>query len=789
MASRTKTRIRALLVAVLSPGMAMGQAMLTLEQVSERKKPDFAPVYEGEVVAVRGTVSARPVEMMYYTHVPIQDQTYGLVLEGMPSQFSGLQPGDRIEVYGTISKRAGLPVLLPAELQTLSRGSPPSPQWVGIEELDSFRYVGVLIATEARVLDAGENTGGEYMVLGTREKNLKVFLPLSARGPEPRLTKFQVGDKVRVVGFASQYCPSPPYNRFFQIVVTDPNGVTLVSKRWLIQPELFLAALVALFFFLALWWVRGRRVTAQRRILKTLYSLGEEILGASSASEILNQILTVLPAVLGVSGIRMYLYNRATKKLDQVESSADPKLVSIPVDCPGGLIPSGAAACFRNQTLLTIPDTRRSPFLRDKAEDEEIRSVMFVPMLAQSELRGVLEIHDTSRSHNFSMDEQVLAQHLANQIAISLRLMEEQSIRDQLTRSEKLAAAGQLLSGVATELRAPLEMISRLAESLLFRRRGAVSEDDLHAIAGEAEKASAIVNRLVSFSQSEPAEAKPVDLAALLRSLMDFRRQEWKARGFEVQDLVGREPVCVLGSRGQLERVFLNLLVHAEQSLAETPEKKLSIGISALAKRAQVEISYSAGSAKGPRMAGPDEASETGVLIEGVVRGIVQTHGGETRLLRIPGAGSRMEVELPLAPEKPGAPLSAPDASRFSTVLLVEADAGAQQQLLAALGKRGYRVVPAQSAEQGVDLVQRLRFDLIFCAISLPGLNWLEFFESVRHQTSAFVLLAEGFDPELLRGFPYSDLHVLAKPITESELERLLCSLESGVEPGPVKPA
>ena len=52
---------------------------------------------------------------------------------------------------------------------------------------------------------------------------------------------------------------------------------------------------------------------------------------------------------------------------------------------------------------------------------------------------------------------------------------------------------------------------------------------------------------------------------------IEFREGDWKASGIRARDLTTREPFFVLGSQGQLEQVFLNLLVHAEQSLAEAP--------------------------------------------------------------------------------------------------------------------------------------------------------------------------------------------------------------------------
>jgi CheY-like chemotaxis protein len=410
-------------------------------------------------------------------------------------------------------------------------------------------------------------------------------------------------------------------------------------------------------------------------------------------------------------------------------------------------------------------------------------------MVAQNEIRGVLQIEDSRRPHAFSADEQMMAQHIANQAAIALRLMEEQRVREQLSRTERMAAAGQLLSGVAAELRSPVGAIVRLTESFLYSRRGPLTDEEMRTIAVEAERAKNILDRLVSFIQPERSEAKPVDLRALLVRLLEFGRADWAVRGLEVHEHLGAEPVWVLGSAGQLERVLLNLLMHAEQALADSFEKKLSISLSVLARRALVEIAYTA---PAPQRRPGEERADTSVLVEGVIRGIIQSHGGETRLVRLGSAGSRMEVALPLAPERaplhPGL-LGERFTPRLATVLLVEPDTGVRDRLLNLLSQRGYRVVPAASAEQGVDLVQRLRFDLVFCASQLPGLNWFEFFRTIRRRIHAFVLVTPAHDPELARAVPEGEFHFLPRPIVELELDRLLLSLESGAQsPSPTPP-
>lgn len=128
------------LVAFAVAGAGNLKAVVSLEQVTERRPGDFAPVMEGEVVAVVGTVSAKPMPYPLFAHLAIQDE-YGhaLLLEGILSQFTRLQPGLRVEAKGTVSKRAGVPVLLVSHIEAISRGSAPAPRKVSLPDMHSFR--------------------------------------------------------------------------------------------------------------------------------------------------------------------------------------------------------------------------------------------------------------------------------------------------------------------------------------------------------------------------------------------------------------------------------------------------------------------------------------------------------------------------------------------------------------------------------------------------------------------------------------------------------------------------
>jgi C4-dicarboxylate-specific signal transduction histidine kinase len=118
-----------------------------------------------------------------------------------------------------------------------------------------------------------------------------------------------------------------------------------------------------------------------------------------------------------------------------------------------------------------------------------------------------------------------------------------------------------------------------------------------------------IVDRLVGFAGTGPAQTQPVELNGLLRNLIEFREREWKVRGIRARSLLADEPATVQGSHGQLEQVFLNLLVHAEQSLSDSSEKSIAIRSSVVARRVLVEIGYSGPKgAADPFVPGADEA-------------------------------------------------------------------------------------------------------------------------------------------------------------------------------------
>ena len=771
--------VSALAAATLGLGQATPteeSARITVEQATSRSSPDLAPAYEGRRVQIDAQVASKPVWGVEAYFVAIRDDSgFGIVLQGTAEQFEKLNPGDFIQVDGWIRRRNGMPVVVPEAIKGTGRRGKLAAIGLKPSELGTFRYTGFAVVTEGRVIATGETSAGETLTIADSRGTVGVFLPKQRRDDDLSLERVRLGDRVRVSGIVIQDCPLPPFDRYFQILAGGPEMIVVIETSNGIPAYLLLTMLTLIAILLFVWWLRENRLAGFRRTMQTLNSLGEDVLASTSLSEILKKIETVVPSITKASGVHIYLYNRKSRLLEAVRSGRTAALPNINLDDPGTPMNAGAAMCFRNRTLLNIPDTRRSPFFKADNRGEVPRSVMFVPMFAQNELLGVMQVHRSESVRYFSSEEQAAAQHLANQLATSLKLQEQRSMREQLFKSEKLAATGQLISEVANELKEPVETMLVLSQ-ISLRRRGQIDERDLQLLASESQRTAEIVARLISFGRHhEESTAKPVEVNGLLSGLFQFREREWKQIGLKLQDRLGTEQMYVIGSQGQLEQVFLNLLVHAEQTLSETEDKTLTVSASLMGRRVLIDIGYSA------RVTAPDplaDAQSGAALGLGVARSIIQSHGGDLRFERPSPEVCRFNVELPRVDT--GNSVGLRDgklSSQKLTMLLVEPDAATQRQAVAAFGSRGHRVVPVRAPEEAQDLVQRVRFDVVICTSRLPGLNWVTFYNQVQSHVDAFILLTEGFDASLAQAFSNGNGYFLTKPLQDADLDRVLESI------------
>ncbi|HLQ68635.1 MAG TPA: ATP-binding protein, partial [Gemmatimonadales bacterium] len=312
---------------------------------------------------------------------------------------------------------------------------------------------------------------------------------------------------------------------------------------------------------------------------------------------------------------------------------------------------------------------------------------------------------------------------------------EQQALETQLVQSEKLAAVGQLVSGVAHELNNPLTSIAGLSEFLLEQKElGKKDRGHLQVIQEQAERAGRIVRNLLTFARKGSGEQLPVDLNDVIRRTLSLTSYDMKLNDITVtRELSGALPE-VMGDRHGLQQVVLNLITNAAQAVADNPrERAREITVSTWFD-GQVHLRV-ADTGPGipeqvlqsvftPFFTTKEPGKGTGLGLS-ITYSIVESHGGHITIepAGTTGggrSGAAFRVDLPPAPadalRAAKTPIPEPaNAPPFvkRTILLVDGDPAVQRTIKALFARDGHLVEVAGDPQHALDLAQRGGFDLV----------------------------------------------------------------------------
>src|SRR6202522_3657826 len=242
-------------------------------------------------------------------------------------------------------------------------------------------------------------------------------------------------------------------------------------------------------------------------------------------------------------------------------------------------------------------------------------------------------------------------------VVVMTDITDAASLQAKLMHTEKMAALGQLVSGVAHEVNNPLAAIVGFTDLLL--ENPAVPDDakeELQVILQEAQRTRVIVQNLLSFARQMPPQREPAQINSILRQTMKLRAYDLENHGVELTEKYAVELPMVIGDPHQLQQVFLNILNNAYDAVQEI-RRTGRIEVQTLYRGDKIEIMFrdnGPGISQIDRIFDPffttkEVGKGTGLGLS-ICYGIIQAHRGEIVARNNPdGDGSTFIVRLPIA--------------------------------------------------------------------------------------------------------------------------------------------
>ena len=159
-------------------------------------------------------------------------------------------------------------------------------------------------------------------------------------------------------------------------------------------------------------------------------------------------------------------------------------------------------------------------------------------------------------------------------VIISVRdITVERKLEQQIVQSERLAAMGAMIGGVAHELNNPLTSIMGVSELLQDTETNETSRKQLAMLQQQARRAAEIVQNLTYFSRPPAAGKSRINLVEVVERTLNLHAYSLRRNNITIDFLKEAAVPYALGDPHQLMQVFLNLILNAEHAIREIRDK------------------------------------------------------------------------------------------------------------------------------------------------------------------------------------------------------------------------
>jgi PAS domain S-box-containing protein len=380
----------------------------------------------------------------------------------------------------------------------------------------------------------------------------------------------------------------------------------------------------------------------------------------------------------------------------------------------------------------------------------------------------------------------------AHVLGVERDITEQLKLHQQLIHSERLSAAGQLVSGVAHELNNPLQSILGFTELLLENEQRRGPRHDLERVRAETERAGRIVTNLLTFVRRSSSERVRADLNGIVKQAVALRAYEMKTGNIELDERYGEGPHPVMVNPQEIQQIVLNLILNAEHAMRTAHGGgRLLVRTEMTAAGASVEV-RDEGPGIPPDLAGrvfepffttKDVGKGTGLGLA-IALGIAESHQGSLALVPS-SSGACFRLTLPRAEDRPAVERKVTTshvvsaASGGRRALVADDEAQVRELLRRLLIRRGFSVDLADDGEAASALIDAGQYDLTLCDVRMPKVGGLQVYERVRarypHLLKGFAFISgDTLGADVRQSVEPMQVPMLPKPFSTADLDALL---------------
>ena len=406
---------------------------------------------------------------------------------------------------------------------------------------------------------------------------------------------------------------------------------------------------------------RQRQLINQSDQLKALISVGQKVV---SNLELQGLWESITEAALDLTKSRMVtlqLYDE-TKEQVTMQAIKPPYQEFLSKVETLRLEESMNAAAIRTKRQVEFPNITTPDYLdlKDAPQRDDVVSCLSTPMIYEDRVIGIINIFTRTR-HRFPNDEKRLLQAFASLSAAAAQnanlYARVFNSEDLLRKSERLTTLGLLSAEIAHEIRNPLTVIKLLFGSLGLQYDEADPRNkDTQIIIEKINQLEEIVSKVLSFGKA-PEDLHTVwSIDELIQDTLLLVRLKMQQHRIVLNHKKTNAPIMVNASKGQLQQVFLNLIINAAEAMPdggtltiysiveESPdEERLAVYFtdtgSGIPENIQEKIFESFLT---------DKPEGTGLGLS-IVKRIMRTHHGDISVANSSSLGTTLRIEMPLA--------------------------------------------------------------------------------------------------------------------------------------------